>query len=1269
MAKKLQDLVLVSEVGSDALILMKQDEGVGLRDLQIRVSDFLNGYLTTALLGTAIGQVPQLIDNGSGTPAFPAVSGEFLTNVTDAVVVGSDLVQGKVFLSDSLVSNDGVSNGTAATPKAVKDMGALKLSLSGGALTGDVSTNSAFIYENGAVTQIRLLDTSLKTIQSYSSGTNTITVGNIDLNTEITGLDLTFTDVAGTHTVYHTGNAVTIADYEAFATTEQEFNRSREMVSEENAASGFVHFGKHHSSLESINEGLYSFPNASAVNQLFTGRDLTNFSGLSKTNFPEVNITGVITKFAGVNTPDWQYESRIKFPDAPDGTVTYDSATGAITDFTTDVDPKYGDVAGTQSEAVARAFEGAVKNGDFRNGTADWVVSGSASLSTTNGIAKITDTASSTTSQINQTITLEVGVEYVLEVVMRTGSGATGWVILEGFGNSAASQNNIVSSEWTTVTFKYTPDVSNSTSLVLREANSDGVGHYIEVSSVSVRPATNEVVTERVDHFGLEGFLEEVTNTKPYIYPNGLIQSQATTMNGITTVATNRPASYYAVFDGDTTSSGLGVHFYNLSETDKLLVLGDSNNNLFRLADGRLVQWRIRQRTIAGAGNGDWGQLDSANPAHYLRFLSTGGVLNTFVKAQGMMDTPHPDSNTYPVYVSAGRSDGNPDHIDLGTFAAISANSTPDTQAGVNGECYWLPLGTVSRLNQGAYHPSFNPMGANTFWDEGGTISSNLPWHDDRIYQPISKADCFNFQVGRVATRGYIAVGVSGRDDGRFYDAIYADGQGGVVDLRLSAQGGTISDILGTEDARTKNGTQRGLQKLVFTTVGTGTVSSSANGNFSELPTSDNPYLGFTGSVLPNVPRDTVSSTSPSRYHYVYNATDGLIYPCHALVESGGITYVAQEGSWLKEENSRLDTVNLAGKTCYMVVIEETSLSVSGEFSQTDVIGDPAQILATPDLANGWLGNWIPVIPDGTTVKYSDAVMQRKNIGNTLIAREYSDNNGTTWGQTTLTTSNTTNSPTSTGFIGVGRVEVWNYTTHAYMTEAADNPVVYKYDVGIGDSVFASENSNLDAGVLLGESVVGKVVNQSVDTHPSVDSFRLLSGRTGGNSVLPTNVNHVPTHNPIDLIQPQNGGAYKSLPLVAEENGQLFLYYLSTELVWDTTLDSLGEFSDVDPTVPNNYTAGNWYHFTSGRWSGAWLCKTSLSSATVDASDKTEVNNSILSATGNVLFEAWQGNGWGDDNLITVLDGEGTKTDLNGNTVKVSCTKVPYPLGWVRNTI
>jgi len=747
-------------------------------------------------------------------------------------------------------------------------------------------------------------------------------------------------------------------------------------------------------------------------------------------------------------------------------------------------------------------------------------------------------------------------------------------------------------------------------------ATGASVVHADAATAFASETATNKVVVNRVDHYGIEVFLREVSTAQPQVYPEGDLHSDLAEMDGLATQPATRAQSFHAQFTGDTETTGRELNFWLLSPTAQAKVLSNPKNNLYFLSDGRLVQWCRRKRTIAGSGNDDW--LGVSLPNTLLRFDA-----NSSVSPQGVQDT-----------VGTGVYRNSNHNSNLDAHKGLYTSST--ASAAVNGQCYWLPLGNCLRLNQGGFHPSFNPMGTDFV---EGTDGLAKFWHQD-LSKPITSAsDCFNIanKGSSDIEFGSIASGASGRPDDRFYDAIYADGQGGVVDLRLSAQGGTISDILGTEDARTKNGTQRGKQKLIRTELFAGTLTESDSGK--------NIYISGSGMGELATSGDTFS---------VYRS-DGSVQT--SRVDSAGVD------GWVSE-----DTITSRELVTHVILSYTTSTSVSGEFSQTDVIGDPANILATPDLANGWLGNWVPVIPSTASpapFPFTRKVVSGINDDPTLTSGFIANSAvvGGAWSVVSRACDVEKNEQITT--LGDNHVQLFSYTAHAYMTEAADNPVVYKYDIGIGDSVFASENSALDSGVLLGESVVGKVVNQSVGTHPSVDSFRLLSGRTGSNSVLPTNVNHVPTHSPIDLIQPQNGGAYKALPLVAEENGQLFLYYLSTELIWDTTLDSGVEFTDRTGTADEDYTAGEYYHVMGGLRQGLWYCNSTLTNTNLDtAINLSEVDDKVIDSVGTALFTRWNGNGWGDDNLITVLDGFGTKPDLNGNTVKVSCTKVPYPLAW-----
>lgn len=237
-------------------------------------------------------------------------------------------------------------------------------------------------------------------------------------------------------------------------------------------------------------------------------------------------------------------------------------------------------------------------------------------------------------------------------------------------------------------------------------------------------PTNVEVVINRVDMWGFEAWLEEVNTTNPYVYPNGLIQSQAVTMDGIATSASARPVTYYAVFDGDTGSKGKGLNYFALTDAQKKKVLANHKNNLYYLDDGRLVQWRLRQRTIAGAGNGDWLNVSSVIDADLLFSQASG------VNSQGMRDSLGNTGFVGNVNV------WNPVRELYGIFPAISGKGQLDASAGVNGECYFLVCGTVNRLNQGLYHPSLNASGSVA--DNTGKF-----WHNTAL-SFTNQAACFD---------------------------------------------------------------------------------------------------------------------------------------------------------------------------------------------------------------------------------------------------------------------------------------------------------------------------------------------------------------------------------------------------------------------------------------------------------------------------------------------------------------------------------------------
>jgi hypothetical protein len=117
-------------------------------------------------------------------------------------------------------------------------------------------------------------------------------------------------------------NAMTKAEF--FALAEQRKNQS--------AGSGFSEWGMTRgiNGYSKIGEGLYSGWNANPRKDLLLGHKLdTNAEGGSNSGASVVNMNGAALLVEGVNSTS-EIKAIINFPSAPDGTKTYDSASGAV---------------------------------------------------------------------------------------------------------------------------------------------------------------------------------------------------------------------------------------------------------------------------------------------------------------------------------------------------------------------------------------------------------------------------------------------------------------------------------------------------------------------------------------------------------------------------------------------------------------------------------------------------------------------------------------------------------------------------------------------------------------------------------------------------------------------------------------------------------------------------------------------------------------------------------------------------------------------------
>lgn len=665
--------------------------------------------------------------------------------------------------------------------------------------------------------------------------------------------------------------------------------------------------------------------------------------------------------------------------------------------------------------------------------------------------------------------------------------------------------------------------------------------------------STIEVVTERVDLVGLEFWLEEITDDE--IFPF-CIQSLATTFGntGIPTVNSSRPDSYFAVYDGQTgIQKGKCVKWSTLTDAQKRKVCAYLGESFFINENGNLVQMRVRQRSIAGAGNGDWGNVDSAVNTE-LMYSSTSG----YIVAQGRADAVNAfwyGASRYTAYKAHTL-----ERYQKGVFS--TRESRPDLA--YNGECYFYVIATVPRLNQGACHPSLNPMGASRV---NGTDGYGKFWYSPDAIPLTTKRQCFhkavsNSEAGlsRLANYGKIGM-LSGRPDGKFYDAIYASGIGGVIDHRLKygAWDASSSEQAAVVREEVKSGVYRGREKLVFSKVhnnaGTGTNSEAS-------------YLWWFGGTGFNIYADLSEiDVSVGDVVKLYDATDGFIV-------EGVITSIASDNAIIMKDNGKSAIYgtrpttgkNGTGNEVYFIIEHKIDLSIEAAFTQTDVIGDPANILLTDALKDGWLGSWIPVIPQNDITQEIPATrkaLSTLSIGNVIRTGD----SGATW--SSVTAALTTAANTFADIFSTGHVGVINYTAFAKQTKQSSNLAVLNGVSGLLP-VFHSFRYLPATGVLLGESMLGIMVKS--DRYGEIYGDYSIKKLTIATDLI-TTVRAPFTHEEILAPATTNDShAFKAAFHQINDSEQANLNIIANELIYDETAMDWGDDGSVKVVASSTFT-------------------------------------------------------------------------------------------------
>ncbi len=690
----------------------------------------------------------------------------------------------------------------------------------------------------------------------------------------------------------------------------------------------------------------------------------------------------------------------------------------------------------------------------------------------------------------------------------------------------------------------------------------DGTRTYDSETGISVTHATpaiafasetdtNKVVTDRVDMWGFEAFLREVNDADPFVYANGLIQSLATNINGVATVTDNvRPDTYFAWYEGDNSSTGKGVNWQTATEAQRIAIASNPDNNIyFDDATGKFYQWCIRGRSFAGLNNGDWYSLETvAN--EYLRITPS-----QLLAPQGKLDNNQISFFNRAMYIGYGNKTVSVLVKEQGVFSTRTFN---DTEYGIsypfdvsdNGECHFLVCGTVNRLNKGAYHPSFNPLGAAAAVsaDGNGNVVGSF-WHSSHNLQISDKSQCFNNQsygAANAVAGSYDNTGSlestsshkSGRPDGRFYDAIYASGQGGVCrDMRYSAWGLKKEDFA-EADLAIKSGKYRGREYLNKVTVdfGSRTAASSAYIYLDQIQ--ERPYIygrpiGFRMTSYGN-------SNSPLTLNQWYQGRVERLSNGRLLLFIEGI------GTSLVSSGTAADFIfDIIGE------IKGTQISVAGTFTHTEVIGDPANIIQCDDLKDGWVGSWNPTIPNGSGDRFS---LTRKVTSTSDDICYYSSDLGASWLSTPsafnlIEASNSVAHPT---VFNTGSLIIYQHSASAKYTENAENIPIFGGYAGIGHVIASSDAYALGRGMLLRESLIGKPAGISSYNNGAVQSMRPNVATLDRDTLIgTTRAAYGPAHDPIVIDGSTSLSGVKALDYSVAENQQGFIQYAYTEIIFD----------------------------------------------------------------------------------------------------------------------
>jgi hypothetical protein len=508
--------------------------------------------------------------------------------------------------------------------------------------------------------------------------------------------------------------------------------------------------------------------------------------------------------------------------------------------------------------------------------------------------------------------------------------------------------------------------------------------------------------------------------TSDKVYPNSLKQFGATSLDGVSTNDTEQnPMWTDAIFSSDDTTAYKCWEWSALSDANKAIVRNNLDNNIY--SDNGVLKQRTLEVFTHRINNADF----------------VGDIENVF-----------------------------------DVMAAIGATFDEDgfkftyTDGGVDYEV--IGVDQCSRLNQGGYHPTYNSMGTKAF-NRVGDIAASHEWYESLAKKPLNKSNCFDFNPtgGTGGTyfvngaSGGISNGSDGRMDGNRYDSIQA---GQIKDLRIDA-GGTHTPQTAhhTLSKRARNGEARGWERLPRIRVAINSVASVSTGDpFAIRMLSSDP------NILGDISWMPTSAGVPASGWLIIGGVKHKIYQAY------------NSGSWVYLRSYTLPTGGYpTNGTPIQAVFGDYIDAPYSEGLFQNITGTPAEIAATfPD---GVMGEWIPVIPDGTVKEYKST---KKNLEQyqSLVT----SSSGATWSNDAASTENTGNSFSISQT--AGSVRIIPFRAKANFTEETEiNNVEFLH--GDFATEFTTHNGVTNNAFMLAQSVASVVPTDTAQPNRGLIPF------------------------------------------------------------------------------------------------------------------------------------------------------------------------------------